>query len=371
MCATRSIRSNLFKTSAVHCGKRFTHRAADFIYLTKGSKYSHYYSGRVKNGAEIISSSHSSLFSAYLRTSATMAAKGKVPFVHGQSASWNVAFRFTQCLSSRTFGYFKFLRPPSTEYRIERQELEQRIESFIKKHGNHSWTHGVWGPNPSRLDEDQNIRPHLMSMSYALMGNCTKYESAFFFTFSNEGILDQMQTWDASEKVIRNALRVKSVTEKNADFLVSELKSCFEEYSSLKRGNLVLIGIPKDKLSYFAYDSKAWGIPTGTPIEKVVENPMLFKQRLEGEEGGFQVRLRIFKQTLDPKSGIDVILANDGDEVDAYCSDTTLTAPENVDAYRPFIAPVSKEEKEEQVKRANLDARVKALAFEAKRVMSS
>jgi hypothetical protein len=372
MCTTtRSVRSSVFKTTWAHHGKRFTHRAPDVIYLTKGAPLSSYYSKRSKEGMAYLSSHHPELFSAYLKTAATMVAKGKVPLVHGQRASWTVAFRFTQYLNAKASSFFKFLRPYSQEYLIKREDLAEKIKGFLAKHGDVSATPGTWGSTPSRLDHDESVRPHLLSTNYALMGNLAPFESAFHFTFQNGGLLDEEKEWSISKKVMQTALKAKGISEEKMFPLLKELKFCFDDYASLKTGNLLLIGVPKEKISSFAYDAKAYGIPTGTPIEKVVSNPAAYAERFDGENGGFQARFCVFKETLDPRSMIDVILVNDSEEVEAYAHQTKLTPPEAVDAFKPFVFHKSPKEEEEYKKRKAIDEKIKSLALEVKRGVSN
>ncbi len=165
-----------------------------------------------------------------------------------------------------------------------------------------------------------------------------------------------------SNQAISRALQVRGVEVHRIDSLLNRLQPLYDAYSKLKGGTLYVIGIPRDKIERFAYDSKSFGIPTGRSLASISQNPGSSPVAFTDEEGGPQVRLMMFKETLRADSGIDVIDINTPSEVSSYCESYPLVSPDKVFKEKGFF-PFSETGKE-QIHRqllSQLDSQVKSL----------
>ncbi len=143
----------------------------------------------------------------------------------------------------------------------------------------------------------------------------------------------------------------------------------WEGYRSLQVGNFIVIGVPPSKLRRFTYDCQSYGVPTGKNVWEVVREPEKCP-RLTGMTGGHQVRLLMHEETLDPASGIQMVTANDTEQVNAFCADLDITPPEELPIFdNLFTYRETETEKEEREKAQALDqklqAMIRALVYEA------
>jgi hypothetical protein len=344
-------------------GKRWTHRAPDLVFFNEGVKKNKHFENQVGNAIDKMQE-FPKLISNYFKVATAATLKGKTPFVHAQAAMWSVPRLFTRELNRNFYTKYPFhhsLRPNSDkDYQCDRKEIEEKIKVFCQNNGDHGWTPGTWDRSPSRCDMDPNIRKFLISMNYALLGNVSTMESAYYFAFEGSKMRDDEHPWKIAEEVFRRSLQMRGT--QNQDRVIEELKDVFQNYEQLNAGNLLVIALPKEKLKSFAYDSKSYGIPTGRNIEEVASQPMRYSSHLSGEEGGLQARLMIHRDTMAPTSGIDVVCVNEDEEVDLYCKGFQITPPDQVPEYASLFKQkrTAVEESERQTRR-ELRYAIKAL----------
>lgn len=343
--------------------RRFVHRSPDYAYLERGLKNSYYRNIFVQNVSKM--NQYPGFMGDYFKTAAVMKCQNKVPFVHAQSAIHRAPSIFLKTAlssASQQNQFFKYLRQPSDQFALGREDLIKKISKYIEKHGKDAWTPGSWNYSYSRLDADPEIRPYLMSVSYSMM-DFTEGESASYYFFKNSsgGNIEALKSF--ANKALETALIGRGLSDKVEQVLKS-LEPLYDEYAKLKVGTLYVIGVPKDKLEKFFYDSKSFGVPTGLKIEDVAQDPGESPVAFSNEEGGLQARLMIFKDTLKPSSGIDVIDINTSEEVERYCKGHSLDSTEVV--FKPkglFCSSSTEAERLHRKKQSQLDQKVIDLAF--------
>lgn len=360
---------------------RKAHRAPDFKFLQEAN-YKRFdnrlYPNRNCYGEPVIRSAceKMSLFPKLMQnainTSAAMVAQDCVPFFHGEPSGLNAIriFRNTLVHSKQDNQYYKYFRSTSAAHIIERSELNERIKKYIADNGIYKSKTAdglkfstIWGdPLLTPLDVNPHLRPHLLSVSYAMTANVSKYDSCYWFTFHPRNPVDKIN--DVFAIMATRSLRARGHSVESIAEVIHEMRSIFNEYAELKVGTLMVIGVPRDKLSLYVYDSKSMGHPTDKNIHNVVNKP--FEEstsRIMGKDGGLQARLMLYKETMTPRSGIKVIIANDNNEVEEYCSGLDIENPHRISTFDPLLyrKNTSTEEEDSQKRRA-LDARVAAIA---------
>lgn len=353
--------SSTYRSLHAHSFQRYTHTAPDREYIRRGTEHAEY---RRQFAANLYDMQRfPQLMQRYFKTAAVMRRKNLIPFVHAQSSGF-MAFRiFTETLGHRppsAFPHFKHLRSPSSKYQLESAELWQKIDGFITKHGDQTWTPGTWNTTVARLDTDPELRPYLISASYS-MSQFAMMESAHYFTFRNRSVFASAAIAAVGNEAVVRAMRFHGYSEKSSQVL-ADLAPLFEKFSQLDVGSLFVIGIPQDKVGRFAYDSKSFGVPTGDNIEKVSQDPAASPRAYSDEEGGLQARIMLYRETMRPQSGIEVVLVNDEKRVNDYCRGFDLKPPEEVLEYAP-IFKVSKTdiEQENEAKAKDLEKQVKQI----------
>ncbi len=306
--------------------RRYTHRAPDVKFIQEGQMHHVRFKDEIKEGiAEM--NSYPKLMENLFKTSAAMVVQNKVPFVHGRSPMLGAIKLFVDALMcSKQKGFYQYLRQPSAQYQIERQDLFDRIDQFIKEHG--------FSLEPARLDHVPELRAHLVSIGYTMTSNFAFMESAYSFTFKKPAFRGNIE--DIFAGVLALSMRSRGFSDKIPRVL-KQMRPIFEEYNDLPVGDLLVIGIPKDKVEEYVYDSIAFGIPTGKKVWDVLDNPFESPKSLVGESGGLQARLMLYKETMTPSCGIEIVLANDDRQVEAYCQGVDLTDPRHVKAFDSIL----------------------------------
>ncbi len=159
----------------------------------------------------------------------------------------------------------------------------------------------------------------VLSMNYGLLTNIEMGESAFYFGFRNwsgKGGADPDFAINKAKTMTEKTLKHYGYSEQNIkDILDStEFNKLLADFHSLRTGNLLAFGIPREIAQKHLYDSRRYGVPTGDDVLKVYD----------GTEGRnriteHQARLVLSKETMHPDSGIVVLSALDEqDAVDPY-----------------------------------------------------
>lgn len=344
-----------------HVQKRGVHRSSDYAYLQKGlqiNAYKKLFEERSHQMAQ-----YPQFMDRYFKASAVMKCKNKMPFVHAQNAMFRVAHIFLKefCEANPSKNYFRYMRTPSAQFNIDKNRVMSKVEDYCKEHGESGWTPGEWNGGASRLDHDPEIRPFLISASYSLM-DFSQWDSAFHFLFSNSSVTKQKEVKELANEAIATSMKMRGLKERIPE-VVQTLEPYYEAYSKLQLGTLFVIGIPMEKIEAFAYDSKAFGIPSREEISQVAKAPGNSPRAYNSEEGGLQARIVIYKETLNPASGIEVIDVNDEEEVARFCEGFQLEPSEEVfKDSRIFQKKTSNIEKEAMQKQKDLDEKVKNFA---------
>lgn len=229
-----------------------------------------------------------SLVSRIVQVQRRMAFDGLAPFVHAAPASANVPFAFYRTVQ-RTNPFFQPLRSP----------IDPQIRSVQE----------MWKKVPSA--EIKAPKPNLLSVSYPFPSNTSHLEFAADWGCCNHFGNEQ---WFLMCGILCSFFNQYKTTFKE------EIPPSFEErarhliieYNRLKVGTFLVVGVPKNRLPEWMYDSKPYNIPTGRSIEEVFANPE------RAADGNFAT-LVISRESLDPDSGIVVVDANNPSQVRRFC----------------------------------------------------
>lgn len=212
-----------------------------------------------------------------VKVESAMIKKGYVPFVHAMPASSKIVMGLYDELKGRK-AFFKYFRNPFSNEIDSHEKMLQKVPNtgFQKK-------------------------PHLLSMSYALTCNNSPLESAASWGFANHyGNETYFSMVDEIAKLnIHDSFKQKA-------------RALIREANRQPIGIFYVIGVPKQSLSRWVYDSLPYNLPTGRSVEDVIKNPTV-------ADGGTIASLVISKETLDPDSGLVVVEANDQSEVEEFC----------------------------------------------------
>lgn len=319
--------------------KRFTHRTPDFFWVENGVKDL----GYCRVAPE--------LMSRYMRAASACRQKGKHPFVHAQTAVFRFPRVFVEEVSgvkTRFTDFFRYLRDPAPQFAVEASAVKKRVDDFVEKRH--------VGP-----DEDPDLRSHMLSMSYALVqpGVC---ESAGYFLFNNRSMTRAKEIGKIVESSVVAVLKSRG-KEHRAPEVMSAFWKMKKEYASLNWGTAYLIAVPDSLLREVVYDSKAFGIPTGEPIERMVKRSHESPRAFTCEQGGAQARLLMCSATMNPRSGIDVVDVSNPSEVESYCQGQEIVPVHEVpQLHSLFKGACGETEKAEMENRKKLDEAVRDLA---------
>lgn len=341
------------------CQKRYAHHAPDYHYLKEGITKSAARE-KITEGLSQMREFPQTM-DRYFRVASMMKCKGLVSLVHAQDATYRAPRIFIETLSEKPKGFFRYIRQPSKEYHLKREDLIERIEEYIADHGENEWIPGQWNWGVNRLDSDPAFRPFLLSASYSMIDS-TPMESASYFFFSNGSSRSREREKYIADQAIASSLQRRGL-QKLLPEILDSLGVIFKEYAKLDIGTLYVIGIPKEKISRYAYDSKSFGIFSRHPIADVVEDLRQAPRAFSTDSGGLQARILLYQETLHPSSGIEIIDVNSPEEVEMYCSGMSFEPSEKV--FKDFaLFPDRETEKERRnaKKIEELDGRVKELA---------
>jgi len=157
---------------------------------------------------------------------------------------------------------------------------------------------------------------------------------------------------------------IKKSAHPHQDYFLERGKVLIRKYGRLRVGDFIIIGVPPEKLTRWFFDSKPYNIPTGNDIRSVVDNPTRFNKELIQEKTHMATMI-MCSETLDPSSGLVMVLANDSKEVDAFCGKDKLKPPCEVDLYQEILhSSDASFEEEEKLRRQELDEQLEKLLAE-------
>jgi len=274
------------------------------------------------------------LMKRYFETTAVMHANGLIPFLHAQSSIMRAAPIFLETLTGRSDAtHFKYFRDPSKEFQVDREALWNKIVS-----------------------SDFEVSSHILSMSYSIFESQPE-ESANYFAFSNSSI-DQQTGIEAGTRAIAASLRRRSLQSQIPD-IMKVIQRFQEDYAQLKLGTLYLIGVPKESLDRFVYDSEAYGKPTGLDVRQVIDRYAFSNWNHKAP----QARLMLYDETMDARCGLVAVDISDAKETERYiqlCETRSLESSELFSFF--FPDQCSEVEEEDQRKRTQIDAEVRLFA---------
>lgn len=274
------------------------------------------------------------MIASYLKVAQTMHARGLIPLVHGQSSIWMIPQRivtrlgFSQCQQLRSF----------VETSNPREEIIQRIDAEREKRA------AYWIPFYNRinlfktLDLEPFLRDRLLSvtiglfhceaknspLSFALGGACLRGPHSIPCRYpGNTSLMEVERCKELANQMIVSAMNARGFSSSRSQELISRIDSLYDEASRADLGQLLVIGVPQQNLSRFAYHCETGGIPSGLSAQKVLE--MISQGGIL--KTGCQMRLLLCNETLSFESGIELVNIMDQNAVENYCptqSDSTL-----------------------------------------------
>lgn len=269
---------------------------------------------------------HPTIVKNYWRLSKTMQKKGLIPLTHGQSATWLVPQRILQALG---YKHCQTLRSP-TEKTVA--EVRSMIESGLKKQRTLWPIYWALYRLPSfitergHLDHGMELREYMLSTNIGFF-HCEHHESPLSLVFGggskwiqiegNVSILGSERSRLFAYSMIADALLKKGTTPEAFLQMCDKIHPLFNQAEKLRIGQILVLGIPQSLLASSVYHSKKYGTPTQMSLEEVLDS----LSSSEIPSIGCQTRLLLCKETLDPKSGIEMINLMDEEAVSNYCGE--------------------------------------------------
>ena len=305
-------------------GSRFTHRSSSSDYMNLWRTHRVRYPDVMPPNMR----EFTNLVERILSIESTIKVEGKhVPFVHAMPAGSKVMMEL-----------YKRAVPLNDPYQLHLRSPYSRAESREE----------LWKKIPKR--ETHVARGDFLSMSPALTCNTIPYESAAWWGFHNhnggEGFLRiEDHFYGFIDQIEKNQQR------KVPKDLKTRCRQLMGKYSNLNVGQFYVLGVPKDKLTDWVYDSNPYSIPTGKEIVSVVARPTL------GFYGkGTIATMPLSREVLTPNSGLIAVDATDPLIYREFCKSTELTPAREVEAYRPLLVGKQTDaEAKEEMERNELD----------------
>lgn len=281
---------------------------------------------------------HPKLMQRYFEAASVMQRKGKFPFLHAQSSALRAPRIFIETLSgeNQKSPHFKYFRTPSSEYRMDRAAVMRKIQGASVE--------------PSS---------HVLSMSYSLFESAPE-ESANYFLFSNTSAA-QNGIFNISREAITASLKSRGMLARTPDVL-KVMDHFFDDYSKLKLGTLFLIGVPKERLGRYVYDSEPYSKPTGIDVQQVIDRYAFCEESSQEGKKALQARLMFFNETMTPSSGIEVIDVTDVKECAEYIRGHAVSSADKQPPFSFFFPQNMSVEEVKSRKREEIDGEVKKFA---------
>lgn len=262
----------------------------------------------------------------YWKVAQVMHKKGLVPLVHGQPALWFIP---QSILSFLGFNKCQSLRFPdslkSSSEILEQIDVYQKNPEFIPT---------ILGGLTTHLDHA--LRDDLLSVTIGLF-HYESCESPVSFVFGggmgtefskydyegNRSILSNLESRKKANEMIFRAMKEKGFKDEFINDLLKKIVPLYKEAENLKRGQLIVLGVPNHQLSNYAYHCQEFGCPTGLSLQQVLEK--LAKSKMP-QQGG-QARVLISKEFMSSKSGVEVINIMDETSLESFCEGTSVHTP--------------------------------------------
>lgn len=328
--------SSVSQRSSYWIQRRYTHRSSSYAYAEIWKRQKIDYVAQMGRPHFQYSPK---LINRILSVETAMRVQGLTSFVHAMPAGAKVLTEFSAAIYQNASNpwnrYFKYLRCPDTA--LPWEKAVKQISA---------------GPEKSQ-------KPHLLSVSYALLSGIRPLESAaswgFVNHFGNEQNLSLLSNLEALLQ--REDSRVRAYFRDKGWQLI-------RQYGRLQVGDFLVMGVPESKLSRFVYDSAPYNIPTGRDVRSVAREPHKHLDSLMKEET-HMASLIVCKETLDPRSGLVMVIANDEEEVAAFCGNRHFKPMQEVALYQEVLKTKDTGfEEQEREKRKQIDAQLKFLVQE-------
>lgn len=171
-------------------------------------------------------------------------------FYHAQMPGLFIAQELYKLLYQTVYkqkvSFFEFLRAKN-----DLHTLSESAQQFLKRHNNNIW------------DSDPFMRKILLSVNLSFPGNLTWGESSFYFFTSgtNDAPPNLSQLYRTYIKSFYPTIDNNTREQVFLDSIVQQLDSLASLVSTVKRGILLQIFIPKKDVNHCAYLSYAYGKP--------------------------------------------------------------------------------------------------------------
>jgi hypothetical protein len=271
----------------------------------------------------------------YLRVADKMHHKGLIPLAHGQSAIWMIA---QHILKNLEFNHCHSLRLPLEHSMRERVKIAGAIDAEMQRRVTH------WLPFYNKitffknLDLSAEFRSNLLSVTLGLFHGETM-NSPLSFVFGgtvprgpgsmpcrypgNKSLMSSNRCVEISNQMIAKALEYRGLHHCVSEDLLAKIQPLYEEAEQAAIGQLIILGVPEHSLQKYVYHSETGGIPTGLPIKKVLEN---LSNAIIPQQG-CQARFLFCRETMDIKSGIEVVNIMNDFEVRSFCEGEEHSSP--------------------------------------------
>lgn len=314
------------------CTTRGMHRAPDFQRIHEMYKIDRELNAFLYKKMQ----KHPQLIRRYFQVASVMHSNGKYPFLHAQCSALRAPRIFLETLSGNKCNnsYYKYFRVPSLDFHIDRAALMEKIRS-----------------------SSMEVSSHLVSLSYSFFES-SREESANYFLFANSSAA-QNGIFKLSEEAVYSSLKARGMHEQRSR-IFQVINQFLKDYSKLELGTLYLVGIPKEHLSRYVYDSEAYGKPTGIDVQQIIDRYVLTSDNSKKGDRALQARLMLFKETMNPSSGIQVVDVTDPNECASYLKDNVTPSFEEEPALSFFFPQSSNDEEVEMMQRERIDSEVKS-----------
>jgi hypothetical protein len=271
-----------------------------------------------------------------------------IPLVHGQSQVFRISY---EVLKSLDFKEGELLRLPSPDFFRQSAEAMKRLPLYQREIGKARLWHQISGfvgiQKLSRLDHLPDLAPFLLSATIGLEGGYS--ESGLWYVFGgpahkydtqpsgNQSRLEADVCKELVSSMIREGMRMRGGTpEKTQEVLVEIVDKFFPQATRQSLGQLLVIGLPLDRISEWAYASGRFGIEARCSIKEMVDDFAKGKKPTRVD----QVRLCLTQNSLHREHGVKIVNLMDEERVEEFCKGVSIKPLAEEEALRelqPFI----------------------------------
>jgi hypothetical protein len=281
---------------------------------------------------------------SYWRVATVMQQKGLIPFVHGQAVMWSIPQRIFKALGRSGCQLLRFSKPGSLR---TSSEIAQIIDSALKEKKAKKDAYPLLNrcvPFMFRgrpLDHTPELRTHLLAVTIGLfhldrkesplsfvIGGAYGSPSLFIKVPGNRNVLPPENCKKIANEMITDAMAQEGYDSSISNEILKSIDHLYKQAEQLPIGQLVVCGVPYDRLSTYVYHSAPWGIPTGLPMHRA----------LEDVSHGSQARLLLCQETMISNSPIEVVNIMDENETQEFYRDLgPCLPPEHEDGLKEVI----------------------------------